>query len=386
MAAILRSHREKMDKDAFSDWHVAPRIPQKQLAKALSSFAHLAPDETPIAMVDVELRFTGRHGVVLSDRGIHLEPWTGRNPLNLVDRFYGNPRFVSYEDLVDLSILNDTLLGLEVRNGQRYFVFGRHGDTRVLKCVAGAVDDIRAYVAYPTGGPGTGLDFEPVGGSEGADYELPPPFRARVLLGAGLAFALAITAARWYSSPGIRYPFIILSVLIGVSLFISGLRRMGRSLGEPVGGGSKTWVVATAVIVTFAVILGQNWVPEASSTSASSMPGTAADSPTAAETPPASAETNRSGTTSINYSEALDDAESAAAVLALVSSRPGYDAYAVTYDDFAGDYPQALRYVFSSDTITFTFRESDGTPASSTWQGHGIERLTRGASGGPLDD
>ena len=277
----------------------------------------------------------------------------------------------------------------------------------VREAVVAASADIKKFVADPTAGiPGGRYAPAPDGapseislGGRGAadnpDHSTTPRFLARLFFGLVLALGFAVVAARWYANPGVRYTFICLAVLVGVSLFMSGLTRLRRATGPTTGGGFKTWAIAAAVVVVFAVILGETWAPNSSVTphavaspSANALTTTEADATTttqAAYLNTSPAETNRSGTTSINYSEALKDTESSAALLALIDSRPGYDSYVVTYDDYAGDYPQKLKYVFSSDVVTFTYSQPDGTPVSMTWEGHGIERLTNDANGEGLD-
>ena len=100
------------------------------------------------------------------------------------------------------------------------------------------------------------------GAVESPDYNATPRFLARLFFGLVCALGFAIVAARWYANPGVRYTFICLAVLVGISLFISGLRRLGQAGDEPVEVGFKTWAVTTVVIVALAIGLGQAWMPE----------------------------------------------------------------------------------------------------------------------------
>lgn len=91
----------------------------------------------------------------------------------------------------------------------------------------------------------------------------------------------------------------------------------------------------------------------------------------------------RSGETSAEYAQMLQDPQSAQALLDLVNSRPGYDLYTIRYLDPMGGV-ETFSYEFSTDTVRYVpaYFEEGEQPLS--WEGHGIKRLEREAQGGSL--
>lgn len=136
LTGILMHH---LDKAGVTDHWVAPRLPKKQLANAMSSFALLEPDETPLALVDGSRWIVGTKGVVFTDRGIHFDDDDER------------PHYFSYGDLKEVEYLG--LLGfgevlIRSRTGEEYRLNGGYNHD-VRKSLIAALQHVINWIADP---------------------------------------------------------------------------------------------------------------------------------------------------------------------------------------------------------------------------------------------
>lgn len=136
LTSILIHH---LDKAGATDCWVLPYLPQDQLANALSSFALLEPDETPLALVDGSLLTKGTRGVVFTDRGIHFDDDDRRRQY----LSYGNLKEIELSGLESLK--TGTVL-VRSRAGEEYVLVGGYNQN-IRKRLIAALQHVINWIA-----------------------------------------------------------------------------------------------------------------------------------------------------------------------------------------------------------------------------------------------